>query len=349
LDILDSPSEEAFDRITRLAQKLFDVPIAIVSFIDGHRQWYKSHQGLKTSEVPRGDSFCRYVMAYGAPLVVPDARVDPRFSQNPYVRTDLGVCFYAGFPLQMSDGNSLGTLCLVDVKPRQFGSDQLEIMSDLAHIIVNELQLRLCADKDSLTGVYTRRAFKDEARRMVALALRHHRPLSVISLDLDYFKHTNDTLGHAAGDQVLVRTVAGCSAQLRESDVIGRLGGEEFSILLPGTDQTGAMEVAEKLRLAIEANEIPIDKKTIKATASFGVAAMNSSARDMETLLEQADKALYEAKAAGRNRVATWHSLPPREAQLNAAGSLKPDKFFSMAARPPWIALSAGFHKTAPA
>jgi GAF domain-containing protein len=107
LDILDSPNEEAFDRVTRLARKLFDVPIAIVSFIDGHRQWYKSHQGLKTSEVPRGDSFCRYVMAYGTPLVVPDARLDSRFSQNPYVRTDLGVRFYAGFPLQMSDGNTL--------------------------------------------------------------------------------------------------------------------------------------------------------------------------------------------------------------------------------------------------
>lgn len=186
-------------------------------------------------------------MAYGTPLVVPDARLDSRFSQNPYVRTDLGVRFYAGFPLQMSDGNTLGTLCLVDVKPREFDLDQLEIMSDLAHIVVNELQLRLCADKDSLTGVYTRRAFKDEARRMVALALRHHHPLSVISLDLDYFKHTNDTLGHAAGDQVLVRTVAECSIQLRESHVIGRLGGEEFSILLPGTDLSGSHRGCRKI------------------------------------------------------------------------------------------------------
>ena len=84
LDILDSPNEEAFDRITRLARRLFDVPIAIVSFIDGHRQWYKSCQGLERSEVPREDSFCRYVMAYGTPLVVPDARLDQRFSENPY-------------------------------------------------------------------------------------------------------------------------------------------------------------------------------------------------------------------------------------------------------------------------
>jgi GAF domain-containing protein len=192
LDILDSPSEEAFDRITRLARKLFDVPVAIVSFIDGHRQWYKSRQGVERIEVPRGDSFCRYVMAYGAPLVVPDAKLDPRFSQNPYVRADQGVRFYAGFPLQVSGGNTLGTLCLVDVMPRDFGADQLEIMRDLAHMVTDELQLRLCADRDSLTGVFTRRAFKEEAGRMVALAIRHRHPLSVISLDLDYFKHTND-------------------------------------------------------------------------------------------------------------------------------------------------------------
>jgi diguanylate cyclase (GGDEF)-like protein len=310
LDILDSPNEEAFDRITRLARRLFDVPIAIVSFIDGHRQWYKSCQGLERSEVPREDSFCRYVMAYGTPLVVPDARLDPRFSENPYVRTDQGVRFYAGLPLQISGGNTLGTLCLIDFMPREFGQGQLEIMYDLAHIVTNELRLRLCADRDSLTGVATRRAFKEEAGRMVALAIRHHHPLSLISLDLDYFKHTNDALGHAAGDRVLVRTMARCASLLRESDVIGRLGGEEFSILLPGTDQAGAVEVAEKLRLAVEANEIQLDKATIKTTASFGVAAINSSARDVESLLEQADKALYEAKAGGRNRVATSRSSP---------------------------------------
>jgi GAF domain-containing protein len=172
LDILDSSSEEAFDRVTRLAQKLFDVPIAIVSFIDGHRQWYKSCQGSDRSEVPRGDSFCRYVMAYGTPLVVPDATLDPRFSQNPYVRTERGVRFYAGFPLRMAEGNNLGTLCLIDFAPREFGPDQLEIMHDLADMVRAELQLRLCADRDSLTGVSTRRAFKEEAGRMVATGTR---------------------------------------------------------------------------------------------------------------------------------------------------------------------------------
>jgi diguanylate cyclase (GGDEF)-like protein len=310
LDILDSPNEEAFDRVTRLARKLFDVPVAIVSFIDGHRQWYKSCLGVDRTEVPRGDSFCRYVMAYGTPLVVPDARLDPRFSQNPYVRAERGVRFYAGFPLRMAEGNNLGTLCLIDFTPREFGPDQLEIMHDLADMVRTELQLRLCADRDSLTAVSTRRAFKEEAGRMVALAIRHRHPLSVISLDLDYFKHTNDALGHAVGDQVLAQTAARCAAVLRESDVLGRLGGEEFSILLPGTDQAGAAQVAEKLRLAIEANEIQLDSKAIKTTASFGVAAIDSSARDIESLLEHADRALYEAKAGGRNRVAVWRSAP---------------------------------------
>jgi hypothetical protein len=133
LDVLDSPAEEAFDRITRLTKKLFDVPVAIVSFIDAHRQWYKSSLGATVTEVSREQSFCQYVIADGTPIVVTNATQDSRFAGNPYVITNPGVRFYAGFPLQTRNGHNVGTLCLVDVEPRVFDADQLEIMSDLAH------------------------------------------------------------------------------------------------------------------------------------------------------------------------------------------------------------------------
>jgi diguanylate cyclase (GGDEF)-like protein len=324
LDVLDTPADEAFDRITRLTRKLFDVPVAIVSFIDGHRQWYKSATGTETTEVPREQSFCRYVIADGAPVVVPDATEDSRFAENPYVLTNPGVRFYAGFPLQTKDGYNVGTLCLVDVKPRAFDAAELEVMSDLAHMVMDELQLRRSADKDVLTDAFSRRAFKEAAESQIALAIRHRHPLSVISFDLDYFKHTNDTFGHAAGDQVLREAAKICARHLRASDMLGRLGGEEFSILLPNTDQAGAVETAERLRRAIEATEIEREGAAIKTTASFGVASLSPSARDIETLLELADQALYRSKSAGRNRVSASQSAgddlrAPRRRVLKAA------------------------------
>jgi diguanylate cyclase (GGDEF)-like protein len=306
LDVLDTPVEEAFDRITRLTKRLFGVPVAIVSFIDAHRQWYKSSPGANTTEVPREQSFCRYVIADGSPIVVPNAAEDLRFAQNPYVLANPGVRFYAGFPLQTKEGHNVGTLCLVDTKPRTFSTDQLEVMFDLAHMVMDELHLRRCADRDVLTEALSRRAFKDTAGRAIALAIRHQHPLSVISFDLDFFKHTNDTFGHATGDRVLREAVAICMRNLRASDIVGRLGGEEFSIVLPNTDQAGAIDTAEKLRRAMEMNEINLEARSIKTTASFGVASLHSVAKDIETLLELADKALYQSKSEGRNRVSVW-------------------------------------------
>jgi diguanylate cyclase (GGDEF)-like protein len=324
LDVLDTPSEEAFDRITRLTRRLFDVPVAIVSFIDGHRQWYKSLSGATVPEVPREQSFCRYVIADGSAVVIPDATKDSRFAQNPYVLADPGVRFYAGFPLQTKDGHNVGTLCLVDTKPRAFDASQIEVMSDLASMVMDELHLRRCADRDVLTDAFSRRAFKEAAERLIALAIRHQHPLSVISFDLDFFKLTNDTFGHAAGDKVLRGTVAICARHLRTSDVIGRLGGEEFSIVLPNTGPAGAIETAEKLRRAIETDQISVEGKAMKATASFGVASLHSAARDIEALLELADKGVYQSKSEGRNRVSARQSsstdlISPRRRVLKAA------------------------------
>ncbi len=308
-DILDTPREEAFDRITELTKKIFDVPIAIVSFLDAHRQWYKSCIGVPQGEVPRQDTFCRYVIDDGMPLVVTDATRDARFAQNPYVVGAPGVRFYAGLPLKTRDGHNVGSLCLVDMKPRGFTAEQVEIMAGLAQIVMDELELRLYADKDTLTGVSSRRSFKEATGRAIALALRHHQTLSMVMIDLDHFKAVNDGYGHAGGDRVLVEAARICSAGLREGDMIGRLGGEEFAVLLPTTDGTGAMTVAEKLRIGLEQQSIDIDGKIVNVTASFGVASLSPTVRDVETILDRADKALYEAKNKGRNRTIEWR--PP--------------------------------------
>lgn len=306
LDILDTPREEAFDRITRLAQKMFQVPIAVVTIIDGHRSWFKSCYGLEGSEAPREHAFCNYTIRQNEPLIVLDAKKDPRFQENPFVLVENGVRFYAGVPLATRDGNNVGTFCLVDTAPREFGVEQVGLLSDLARMVMDEFELRMLATTDSLTGALSRRAFNEQMSRAVALALRHHHDLSCIVWDLDHFKSINDTYGHASGDTVLLNTVKTCLSHLRDTDYIGRMGGEEFASLLPNTNRAGALDVAEKLRSAIEKLKFVFGPRATSVTASFGIVSLDPSNRDYKVMLGHADKALYQAKSSGRNRCVTW-------------------------------------------
>ena len=119
-DVLDTPREEAFDRITRLTRKVFQVPIAVVNIIDAHRTWHKSCYGVEGQQQPREHAFCNHTIRQNTPMIVPDAMLDPRFMENPYVVSKPGVRFYAGVPLQTRDGYNIGSLCIVDGKPREF-------------------------------------------------------------------------------------------------------------------------------------------------------------------------------------------------------------------------------------
>jgi PAS domain S-box-containing protein len=141
LNILDTPAEERFDRITRLAQHLFHVPIALVSLIDKDRQWFKSRQGLEAHETPRDLAFCAHAILGPETMVVPDARLDPRFQANPLVTSDPNIRFYAGRPLATLDGSRVGTLCLIDNQPRQLNDDEKQVLSDLGALVENELNV----------------------------------------------------------------------------------------------------------------------------------------------------------------------------------------------------------------
>ena len=306
LDVLDTPKEESFDRITRLAQKVFQVPTVVVTIIDGHRSWFKSCYGVEGTEAPREHAFCNQTIREDKPLVVRDAAKDPRFANNPFVLAENGVRFYAGIPLATRDGNNVGTLCIVDTKPREFDEEQVALLSDLARMVMDELELRMLATTDSLTGALSRRSFNEQTSRALALALRHHHDLSCIVWDLDHFKAINDTFGHSAGDSVLISTIRACKTQLRDTDYIGRMGGEEFAAMLPNTNRSGALEAAEKLRGAIQKLKFGFGEQEIQVTASFGVVSLDPSNRDFKTMLGHADEALYKAKSAGRNQCVVW-------------------------------------------
>jgi len=164
-------------------------------------------------------------------------------------------------------------------------------------------ELKHLAVTDALTGIANRRHFMDIAAVEVERVRRHHHPLAMMMLDIDHFKRVNDTWGHPVGDEVIKATAAACSRAVRAVDVAGRLGGEEFAIILPDTDLQAALAAAERLRQDVAAIRIPVGADTVAFTASIGVAECTVADATATMLLSRADQALYEAKHSGRDRV----------------------------------------------
>jgi diguanylate cyclase (GGDEF)-like protein len=166
-----------------------------------------------------------------------------------------------------------------------------------------EAALRDLADHDPLTGVANRRFFLGRFTQEFARARRYERPLSMISFDIDHFKRINDKHGHAAGDEVLKSLCVTCAKLLREVDLLGRLGGEEFAVLLPETALEGAHLIAERLRQFVARQVVTVKNQTIQCTISAGVATLLAADTMIDDQLRRADEALYRAKNGGRNRV----------------------------------------------
>jgi diguanylate cyclase (GGDEF)-like protein len=172
--------------------------------------------------------------------------------------------------------------------------------------------LEALATIDFLTGLYNRRHFEALAGIEFARAHRYMRPLSMLMIDVDHFKDVNDRLGHAAGDIVLQDVAALCRANIRESDVVARVGGEEFAIMLPETTQSAAAQFAERLRAQIGRHALVIFGEKVRVTVSIGVAGCAPTAAGTQDLQRRADQALYDAKNTGRNKVAVAPELEPR-------------------------------------
>ena len=166
------------------------------------------------------------------------------------------------------------------------------------------------AASDPLTGVLNRRGFEDAGMRALAVARRQGQPLTIVMADLDRFKSVNDLYGHAAGDEVLRRFVAHVAGSIRAGDLFGRLGGEEFALLLVDASPSAAMEVIDRIRIALGELEIASGAHRIRITASFGITGPSDPNEELPAILARADSALYRSKMAGRDRV-TMAPLPP--------------------------------------
>jgi len=144
-DILDTPPDGAFDRITAIAARRFDVPISIISIVDHDRIWFKSHHGLAVNQIGRDPGLCASAILSPDPHILVDAKADPRSLANPLVAGEFGLRFYAGVPLRTHDGYNLGTLCVIDKTPRPIGARQIDDLKDLASVVMDQMELRLAA------------------------------------------------------------------------------------------------------------------------------------------------------------------------------------------------------------
>ncbi len=235
-----------------------------------------------------------------------------------------GVCALAAPIARLGDAEPVGVMSVARAE-RPFEPGERDVFrylvgqaaTSIENIALHELVSEQ-AVTDDLTGLSNKRRFRDLVTKEAGRAERFGHPLSLLMLDIDDFKQVNDTYGHPQGDEVLRRVARALDSESRWVDEPARYGGEEFAIALPETGPEGAVEVAERVRARIEAEEVPLRSGdgTIRVTASIGTATMPGSASDVETLVAAADAALYEAKKAGKNRV-TAASAPPVERRVS--------------------------------
>jgi diguanylate cyclase (GGDEF)-like protein len=297
LNILDTPAEERFDRISRIAKRLFNVSFALVSLVDENRQWFKSCIGLNASETPRDISFCGHAILGDDVFIVPDTTKDERFADNPLVINEPHIQFYAGCPIRSTNGSKLGTLCIIDQQPRMLTDDDLLALKDLASMVERELLALELATSDELTNLLNRRGFMMIGQNALAICIRHKTPAVILYLDLDNLKRTNDCLGHAEGDAMLITFADKLKMACRESDIIARLGGDEFVIMLINASIVTVSSITQRLQKIID--DYNRQKKTRQGLIefSYGYAELDHKQHHtIEGLVHDADTQMYQNK-----------------------------------------------------
>jgi diguanylate cyclase (GGDEF)-like protein len=315
LGIMNTPAEERFDRITRMAARVLNTPFALVSLVADDRQWFKSAHGIAASSSPRDVSFCGHTIGSDGPMIVESMLDDPRFFDNPLVLDGPRIRAYAGQSISVGEArHRVGTLCVLDVEPRQFSAEDVSSLRDLAAIVEDEIARGVLSDMqdelerralvDPLTRLWNRGAIMDLLEKELARA-RRGTPISVGMIDADNFKRVNDTYGHPVGDEVLRELALRIRASIRECDEAGRYGGEEFLVLLSNCDERYAHVAGERIRAAIAARPFTTAAGAIEMTVSVGLTTYGPEPTPCDALVAACDRALYVAKGNGRNRVAT--------------------------------------------
>ena len=317
--IVDTPPEREFDSLVNLTSRIFSCPIALVALVDDTRQFMKARIGTDIWETGRDVSLCTYTILQNDVFYVPDAREDPRFAQNPFVVGAPHIRFYAGAPLITPTGHAVGSLSIMDSKPRSdFSREQMRTLKDLASLVVdrlemrrlnlqrrrNELRLEHLAHFDTLTGLPNRASLWMRIDKALAEGL----PVNVLLADIDGFKDVNDAFGQLHGDEVL-KYVARCIRNaVGEAMFVARPSGDEFAVVIEGDMDGGTMESLCRDVISRVGAPFEIDGRSHELDISVGIATAPQHGATAQELLASADLALQRAKAEGRSRAEVFTS-----------------------------------------
>ncbi|WP_337269814.1 GGDEF domain-containing protein [Oryzifoliimicrobium ureilyticus] len=317
LGTLGSGPTEELAAIADLARELLKIPRAAVHIVDEDWLRIAVQAGIQVDECSRDKSICTRVVETGKILVIEDLKSDVQLCSLPYVAGTPGFRFYAGVPLELEPGLIVATFCVLDVVPRSFSDDERRLLQKFGKVAngllrlqrsnslmsLNERNLREAVQTDPLTLTYNRFALDGMVPERLYEALEQKKLFGALLIDLDRFKSINDTHGHAIGDAILQEAAHRFRCLTEESDIIVRIGGDEFAIFMPDIEDDA--DLAKRAGSLVDAFRAPIklsSEKALPLTLSIGGALASQGEEPILDLLARADKALYEAKAGGRNR-----------------------------------------------
>jgi len=291
-------------------EKTDELEVRVVRGIDKLTEERIMRGEIKTTRIKRGEGIAGKVLESGEVRVLNKIEENSGFLASKDSRVESILCV----PLKIYN-DVIGVINITNKKNgKKFNEEDIKIISalaDQAAAAINSARLYEMAVTDSLTKLYIRRHFYNKLDDELRRSRRYGHKLSLLMVDIDHFKKLNDSYGHQAGDAVLVAIARLFRNTIRNTDIVGRYGGEEFCFILPETETSGAIVIAERLRQEVEKLQIPYENIILKTTISLGIATFPTQAHKLEDLIKYADMALYHSKQAGRNRVTAYQSLLP--------------------------------------
>jgi diguanylate cyclase (GGDEF)-like protein len=304
LRLLDTAPEERFDRITRLAQRMFAVGAASISFLDVAREWHKSSVGLARQEVPLELSLLAHALHQDDVTVVVDTALDQRFQDHPHKLGQHSMRFYAACPLVTKNGLKVGALTLAGVEPRQFDDDDRALLRDLARLAEQELEGRQLGNMDPLTHLSNRSGFEDLAQHALNICRRFNKPATLLFFNVDGMAQINQRHGRAEGDLALAKLARIMIQTFRASDVIARLDNDEFVVLMTDTSEENARRALGRLNTALAEYNLGARRGYDLSYSVGSLQYLPDVHPSVTGLLGAADMAMYEKKRQKRKQSA---------------------------------------------